>query len=221
MTALVASVIAWLVVPGGSPPTALDTWVFDATADWTASAPWAVSVAAFVGAATDTLASTLLAVAVVLGLAAWRRWHLAVFLAASGLAGVLVVEVLKRTVGRMRPPGADAYIEHGLDRSFPSGHASVGIYVYLACALLLLLAGRRAGSPPLEWFGRVLAVLGVTIGLTRIVLGVHWATDVLAGWAVGATVLLAAVALTRPDDAVRRRARSTQVSRSLPEEPAA
>jgi undecaprenyl-diphosphatase len=133
-----------------------------------------------------------------------------------------VVEVLKRTVGRMRPPGAETYIENGLDRSFPSGHASVGVYVYVACALLVLLAGQQGGSAALQWSGRVLAVFGVTIGLTRIVLGVHWATDVLAGWAIGSAVLLAATSLVRPDDLVLRRpAVTTGVRRSPPEEPAA
>lgn len=220
--ALLAIVLAWVVVPGGSPPTALDTWVFDVTNDWTARAPWAVDAAAVIGAGTDTLPSTLAATAVVLGLLAWRRWYLAVFVAISGLTGVLVVEVTKRTVGRIRPPGAETYIESGLDRSFPSGHASVGVYVYVACALLLVLAGQRIGSAALAWSGRVLAVFGVVIGLTRIVLGVHWATDVLAGWAIGSTVLLVATFLTRPDDLVLRQpALTTGVRRSRPEEPAA
>jgi undecaprenyl-diphosphatase len=124
----------------------------------------------------------------------------------------------------MRPPGAEAYIESGLDRSFPSGHASVGVYVYVACAVLVVLAGQRIGSVALEWSGRVLAVLGVTIGLTRIVLGVHWATDVLAGWAIGSSVLLVTASLMRPDDLVLRRSLPTagRLSRPRsPEEPAA
>lgn len=220
--AVLASVLAWVVVPGGSPPTAMDAWVLDNTTGWTEQAPWAVDVAAVIGAATDTLASTLVATAVVLGLLAWRRWHLAVFVAASGLTGVLVVELLKRTVGRMRPPGAESYIESGLDRSFPSGHATVGVYVYVACAVLVVLAGKQVGSAALQWSGRVLAVFGVTLGMTRLVLGVHWATDVLAGWAIGSAVLLVATSLVRPDDLVLRRpALTTGVRESPPEEPAA
>lgn len=219
---LLASVVAWVVVPGGAPPTPLDTWVFDITADWTAQAPWIVDVAAVIGEVTDIVPSTLVATAVVLALLAWRRWHLAMFVAVTGLTAVAIVEVLKRTVGRMRPPGAEAYIDSGLDRSFPSGHASLGIYVYVTCAVLVVLAGQRAGSVALEWSGRLLAVFAVTIGLTRIVLGVHWATDVLAGWAIGSSVLLVTVLLTRPDDLVLRRSLTTTgVRRPLPEEPAA
>jgi len=203
---VVAVVVSLVVVPGGARPSAVDTWVIEATADWTSGVPAAVDAAALVGAATDVLTSTLLAIAVVLGLMARRRWRLALFVAVSALVGVLVVEVLKRTVGRMRPPGAEDYFApSGLDRSFPSGHAAVGVYIYCACAVLLVLAGRRAGQAALEWCGTLLFMFGVTLGLTRIILGVHWATDVLTGWAIGSAVLLASTALLRPDDLVLRR----------------
>ena len=202
VAALLVVALAW-VVPADGSPTALDAWVFEVTSTWTSQAPWAVSVAAAIGVATGVVPATALATATTITMLAKRRWALAVFVGLSAAVGALLVEVGKRTSGRLRPDGAEAYVVGSLDRSFPSGHAAAGIYVYVAAAVLLILVGRLHGSTAAEWAGRLLAVGGVVIGLSRIVLGVHWATDVLAGWAVGSAVLLVMAAATRPDDAMR------------------
>lgn len=75
--------------------------------------------------------------------------------------------------------------------SFPSGHAlfSVGFYGMIA-ALGLLRAGRRARG----WGWTLWGLFALAIGLSRLVLGVHWATDVLAGWAAGGLILWTVVA---------------------------
>ena len=199
-SAVLAIVVIALVVPRGAPPTALDRWVFDTTSGWTAQAPWATQAAAVIGAATDVVPSSLLAVAVTIALLVARRAAFALFVAGSAAVGALVAEVLKLSIGRQRPPGAAQYVQD-LDRSFPSGHASAGIYLYAALAVLLILVARRRGSRPLLWSGRALFVCGAALGLTRIVLGVHWATDVMAGWANTSVVLLLAAYFVRPDDA--------------------
>lgn len=198
-TALVA--LAWVVVSSGS-PTALDVWVFDLTSRWTGSAAWAVDLAAVIGALTGVVGATAVAVSATLLLAARGRWSIALFVGLSGAVGVTLVEIGKRSAGRLRPDGAEAFIDGGLDRSFPSGHSASGIYVYGALAVLLILVGARTGAALARWSGWVLMAVAVGIGLSRIVLGVHWATDVLAGWALGSAVLLLLAASTRPDDAL-------------------
>lgn len=197
--AALALLLVVVVVGGEGRPTDLDTTVFELTEQWTARVPSAVEVAALVGAATDTLVSFALAAAVTLTLAVRRRWVLALYVAVSGLVGVALVELVKWWVGRRRPPGAEAYVDASSGSSFPSGHASVGVYVYVALAVLVVLAGRRHRRAGVVLLGSVLGVLGVLIGVSRVVLGVHWATDVLTGWALGSTVLLAVTALLRPD----------------------
>jgi VIT1/CCC1 family predicted Fe2+/Mn2+ transporter/membrane-associated phospholipid phosphatase len=194
-----------IVVGGEGRPTALDSAVFELTERWTARVPGAVDTAALVGIATDTLVSFAMAVVVVATLALRRRWVLALFVSVSGLVGVALVELVKWWVDRPRPPGAEAYVDASSGSSFPSGHASVGVYIYVALAVLVVLAGRRHRRSGVVLLGLLLGVLGVLIGVSRVVLGVHWATDVIAGWSLGSAVLLAVAALLRPDD-VRRRA---------------
>jgi undecaprenyl-diphosphatase len=195
---LLALATVLVVVPGGAAPTALDTWVFDVTTDWTSRVPWVVDSAAVLGDVTDVVPSAVLGVVATVWMALRRHWAFALLVACSGLVGVTVVEMLKRTVGRMRPPGADEFISHGLDRSFPSGHASVGVYVYAALAVLLVIVASRRQLRGLLWAGRALFAVGILIGVSRIILGVHWSTDVLAGWALASTILLLSTALVRP-----------------------
>lgn len=67
--------------------------------------------------------------------------------------------------------------------SFPSGHAANSAVVYLSLAVL---ASRAApGRAPRAYLAGCAALLVVAIGLSRIYLGVHWPTDVLAGWSLG------------------------------------
>ncbi len=108
--------------------------------------------------------------------------------AAAGwaLVAILVVArialfVLKRIVRRPRPdlgdPGVATYTS-----SFPSGHTFLAVVVYLSAALLI-----PAGAPSAVLMtGVVFAlVLGLAIGMTRVALGIHWPSDVIAGWCAG------------------------------------
>jgi undecaprenyl-diphosphatase len=68
--------------------------------------------------------------------------------------------------------------------SFPSGHALLSAAVYLTLGALLAREFPRA---PLRRYGMAMAVaLTLLIGLSRVYLGVHWPSDVLAGWCIGA-----------------------------------
>ncbi len=102
---------------------------------------------------------------------------------AAMVSGVLALDGLKAVFERTRPdPAFAALVQDGL--SFPSGHASMSAVFYLTLGVLLAQRhGRRAER---LYLLAVAALLAALIGASRMVLGVHWASDVLAGWAFGA-----------------------------------
>lgn len=94
------------------------------------------------------------------------------------MSGRIMVEVIKWAVGRPRP-SFDPYPVIVSVKSFPSGHASNSTLTYVSIALFLA---------PAHWRPQALTAamtLAVAIGCTRPVLGVHWPTDILAGWCFG------------------------------------
>jgi undecaprenyl-diphosphatase len=96
--------------------------------------------------------------------------------------------LLKLLFGRARPALWDRIIHVGL-HSFPSGHAMVSIVIYGFIGYIL------AKQFP-QWRGRIFAltfVLIVAIGFSRLYLGVHWPTDVVAGYAAGLVWLIACI----------------------------
>lgn len=130
----------------------------------------------------------------------WERaWIDLGFLIAAFAGSQLVASGLKSVFDRPRPDLGSAVPLPESD-SFPSGHAAAGT----ACvgALAVLVSERiesRLGRIAV-WAGAVVLSLG--IGLSRIALGVHWLSDVLAGWAFGiawlALCLLVREAVRRP-----------------------
>lgn len=182
------------VLAGGQLLSGFDEALNSFTRTWADGLGWPVDLAHTIGTLTAPVRSTIVASVLVVLLAMLRQWAAAAFLAASALAGVLLTEGLKLAVGRQRPPGAEQF-ESDLDKSFPSGHSSSGIYLYLAIGLVLVRTARAGGHRGLEWLGWALVVFGPALGLTRLVLGVHWPSDVLAGWAVGSLAVLAVALL--------------------------
>ncbi len=164
------------------------------TRSWADGLGWPVDVAHWIGLITAPRWSTVAAAVVVVALFLTRQRAAAALLAGSAILGVALTELAKRTVGRMRPPGAEQF-EPDLDRSFPSGHSSAGIYLYLATGMILLQLARHRGDRALAGVGWTLVVFGPLLGLTRLVLGVHWPSDVLAGWAFGSIGLLTSAVL--------------------------
>jgi undecaprenyl-diphosphatase len=122
------------------------------------------------------------------------RTRLGVIVALSAIGGATGVSVLKAAFGRARPDGrlAESVVE-GL--SFPSGHATMSAAIYLT--LGALLASTRARRRERAWLLGAAAAIAALVGASRVVLGVHWATDVLGGWAFGAAWAIAWLLLAR------------------------
>lgn len=116
------------------------------------------------------------------------RPRAALLLGAIIALGVGVVFAIKFGVDRPRPDLVP-HAMHALSPSFPSGHAATAAVVYLSVGALLARALPRLRLRVFALSVAVLITLGV--GVSRIYLGVHWPTDVLAGWTIGAVWALA------------------------------
>ncbi|WP_165949326.1 phosphatase PAP2 family protein [Kribbella turkmenica] len=132
------------------------------------------------------LSALALIAAVVLRLMT-RRWRPSVVLLVAMAGSAALTYCVKLLVGRHRPGMTYVLGSADTSYSFPSGHTLNSAVFLLTLAGLLWASGRR-----LAWkiTGTACAVLfSVGIGLSRIYLGYHWATDVLAGWLIAATWL--------------------------------
>ena len=118
-------------------------------------------------------------------LAIRRRWRLASYLLIAGAGALVLDPVLKALVGRLRPVVAHP-IAHGGGDSFPSGHALGSIVCYGALFLVFLPATRGIWR---RVFTAVIVTLIVAVGASRLLLGVHYLSDVLGAWALGITWL--------------------------------
>jgi undecaprenyl-diphosphatase len=107
----------------------------------------------------------------------------AVLLILAVIAGTLFFELVKLLVQRPRPPLEDARIVQG-GFSFPSGHSTLSATCYGTVAYLLIRGVQHDRWKVLV--GIVAALVVLAIGASRIYLGVHYPSDVLAGWAAGA-----------------------------------
>lgn len=135
---------------------------------------------------------TLTVIAVVAGalFAAFRLWRSALMVWLGSVTGYWLMIVLKGGIGRDRPP-EEIRLVHAAYQSLPSGHAMMS-----AIVLGLIAVGLFRSSAWIREHPDVLLVapfLSFAIGLSRVYLGVHWMTDVLAGWVIGA-VWIAVVA---------------------------
>ncbi len=134
----------------------------------------------------------LVVAAVVIGVVLWmKRARLVV--AATPLLALLVtggvVMVVKQAVGRARPPmGLRLAVD--TEPSFPSGHSADSAAVFVAAGIVVAAVVFRRPIARVLAVAAGVAVSGL-IGLSRLVLGAHWPTDVLAGWALGTIVAVA------------------------------
>lgn len=125
---------------------------------------------------------TLVTIVVVVTLMLARRWREALGMATVALGAELTSDLLKLVYARPRPD----LVPHGsyvYSNSFPSGHSTVSVAIYFTLAALLAAGAVRPNS--LRMIYTVAGFVVLLIGVSRVYLGVHWPTDVAAGWALG------------------------------------
>jgi undecaprenyl-diphosphatase len=162
----------WLIVALRTPGDLADpigpAWVEEMMRDFTALG------------STGVLTVMVLAIAGFLGMT--RKSHAALLVLASVTGGVLISQAMKWAYARPRPD----LVPHGaevLTASFPSGHSMMSAVVYLT--LGALLARTQPDRAVKAYILTIAVILTVLVGTSRVYLGVHWPTDVLAGWTLG------------------------------------
>ena len=123
-----------------------------------------------------------------------RKWSAAIFVAISIVGGTLISTALKHIFDRPRPDVVPHAVEV-TSASFPSGHAMLAMTTFLTLgAVLAEVQPTRSSRVYLISWAVLMALL---VGASRVYLGVHWPTDVLAGWCVGSAwaLLCGSVAL--------------------------
>jgi membrane-associated phospholipid phosphatase len=146
----------------------------------------------------------ILAVAAILILSLRRRsWTPAILIAAAGIGSLAMTIAGKDIIGRVRPPLSDAVAPYEYSPSFPSGHTLNAVVIAGVVAYLLLL--RRSTTHGRVLTVTVAALFALTIGLSRVFLGHHWFTDVLAAWVLGAAWLALIITAHRLYITVRAR----------------
>lgn len=145
--------------------------------------PWFEETAAEITALGGYPILVLAAFLVISALVILRKHSAALFLFAGLVTGSAASTALKHLFDRPRPDLVD-HLDRTFTSSFPSGHAMVSMIAWLTIAAVAL---RFIEHGRLRTFVLSSAVgLSLLIGATRVYLGVHWPSDVLAGWCVGA-----------------------------------
>lgn len=139
----------------------------------------------------DTPAISLAAIAILVALAAVGRLRDAVFTGGVVLVGGLLSSLAKGSFARTRPPVDAALIDLPRSFSFPSGHTMGSMTLAFVMAYLVARSGWSAA-----W--RLCVVAGwvcyaVAVGFSRVYLGVHWPSDVIAAWLLGGALAAAAL----------------------------
>jgi undecaprenyl-diphosphatase len=125
---------------------------------------------------------TVVVLAIAGFLAMTRKGLAALLVLGSVIGGVLISQTMKWAYARPRPE----LVPHGAEvftASFPSGHSMMAAVVYLT--LGALLACTQPDRAVKAYILAMAVLLTVLVGVSRVYLGVHWPTDVLAGWVLG------------------------------------
>jgi membrane-associated phospholipid phosphatase len=129
-----------------------------------------------------------------------RRLLLAGLVVAAWGGAILLYSLVKHFVHRPRPPAA-IWLMKVTSTSFPSGHATQSLATFAALALVAaaLAAGAGGAAKGLAF------ALAAGIGWSRVYLGVHWTTDVIAGWLIGAAWITIVLWGSRMASVIERR----------------
>lgn len=174
------AILMWFRTPGDKTDPLGPIWFEDFVRDITALGSPAV------------LGLFVLITVVFLFLAGQKR--LSLFMLTATVGGTLAVTILKEGFGRPRPNLSPEGI-YVYTASFPSGHAMISAVVYLTLGALIarLVPGARLKLYVLT----VAFIMTILVGLSRVYLGVHWPSDVVAGWAAGAAWALGCGAIAQ------------------------
>ena len=148
-----------------------------------AVSPFAIAAGLFLNYAGGVAATLGLALGGTILL--WHRAQMrrAIWFSAIVIGGRLIIEAIKLIVHRARPAlDLHPVMTHSL--SFPSGHAANSMIAFTAVALFFAPTPQRARALT------VAVIASLLIGVSRPLLGLHWPSDVVAGWSIGATWLL-------------------------------
>ena len=156
------------------------------------ASPWLTFLMLRVTLCGSELVLVPLGVVILWRLLASRRRHAAVMLAIASLGGEGLNQILKVVFGRPRPDEAFFGYQLPQSYSFPSGHALVSFCFYVVLAVILTMRMTWGAAKLLIWTAGV--CLSLCIGLSRIYLGVHYPSDVLAGY-LAAVIWVASVRL--------------------------
>jgi undecaprenyl-diphosphatase len=191
LLAVVLGPLALLVHDRWGPLQRLDLRVSAAAERLDRSHPAVVTAARLLTHLGDPLVVTVAAAVAVVALLAAHRPRPAVFVAAVRIGTLLISGATKTAVGRARPRFEDP-VAHASGASFPSGHALGSSSTWLALALVALPLVARAARPGLL---AVAVAVPLVVCATRVLLGVHYLSDVTAGFVLGVgwTAVCAAV----------------------------
>jgi membrane-associated protein len=169
--------------------------------------PWLLQVAAWVSALGGTIMMALLTVVGGIVLATHRKWRSVIILLCSVGSTAFMAGWFKDFIGRIRPenyltPHSGGFLHFLFDTqrifndpSFPSAHAAFAAAFFVAITYLVAPRIKSLVARELVILGAV--VLTIVIGLSRLILSVHWASDVIAGWALGMFCATASILFVR------------------------
>lgn len=154
---------------------------------------------------------TVVTIAAVWFVATRRLHRLATFLVVTTAGGALLNTLVKLAVARPRPV-VDHVVATAFGKSFPSGHAMSSTVVYGALLVALLPMVRRGRRPVVVGLAIALVLL---VGTSRLLLGVHFLSDVIGGYVLGLAWLAGSVALFETWRTEEGRRRSSPVTEGV------
>ena len=192
LSAAIVAGLAVLIVHEWSPLLSLDQSIDDALHSFALSTQWVTGTAKALTALGDFWSTWTLAAAAVVILLLLRRLRPALLVLLCAIVAPTLGNWLKGVVDRPRPVWSDPIILAPDNAAYPSGHAIAGIAVWCVVGVALGRCARSDSWAALIAFPFIL--IGIGIGLSRLVLGVHWPSDVVGGWFLALGVIAVAVA---------------------------
>ncbi len=188
-------ILTALVWAAWAPLVAFDQRWASAAFDFTTAHSWCLTLSRAATSCADTVTIIVLTAVVCVALLMRRRGLLALWLAVTVAGSALLNSILKASLQATRPASAGQLTAaHGF--SFPSGHTQAATVTYPAVVLVVGWIVFRPGRRVRRFSATAVYLLVAAVGASRVLLGVHWPSDVLGGfllgsaWVAGATLTL-------------------------------